>query len=326
MKKEKKIINKVHTWYVVSDIHSFATELKASLKGAGFDRKDPAKGLIVCGDVFDRGNETVEVYRYLSTLPKYRCILIKGNHELLYEGLLKKRFPDSYDFSNHTTDTFCQIAGYSPEIMTIKYWYKLGEDDPYGRMQQTWQEILKEVKESPITAWLRSTQWKSYYELDKYIFVHSFIPLKDNYPGGYYSIHDDPKKRYEYISDWRNASDHDWEKATWGCPYQNYLDGYFKEEAINGKVLVCGHWDVTDFRQAINNKITDNTDIYFSEHLIGLDGGVWQYNGTNEYYHPQNVLVIDDSDFNTCYDKYGNKLEYEKSVPIIRTVTPKDEE
>ena len=71
----KRVKNKVHTWYVVSDIHSFATELKLALKSAGFDRNDPTKGLIVLGDIFDRGNETIEVYKYLSTLPKYRCIL-----------------------------------------------------------------------------------------------------------------------------------------------------------------------------------------------------------------------------------------------------------
>ena len=39
------------------------------------------------------------------------------------------------------------------------------------------------------------------------------------------------------------------------------------------------------------------------------------------YYHPQNVLVIDDKDFSTCYNQYGHKLDFVKPARIIRTVT-----
>jgi len=311
-------------YFVVSDIHSFDIQLKNALKAAGFEKTNKDHTLIVCGDIFDRGAGTMELFKFLYSIPKKRCILIKGNHEDLYLELLKKKFPDGYDFSNHTVDTFCHIAGYSPEIMTAKYWYKLGEENPYERMQQTWQEILKEVRENKITGWLKSNQWRNFYELDKYIFVHSFIPLinLDGQPSWYIN-----NRKFHYFANWRtDATELEWYDARWGCPYQNYLDGYFKHEEEEGKVLVCGHWVVTDFRQAINNRMTDNTDIYYSEHLIGLDCGVWHYKGTSGYYHPQNVLVIDDSDFDTCYDQRGNKLEYEKSVPIIRTVTPKDGE
>lgn len=39
------------------------------------------------------------------------------------------------------------------------------------------------------------------------------------------------------------------------------------------------------------------------------------------YYHPQNVLVINDKDFNKCYDQYGTELKDETSIPRIETVT-----
>ena len=308
-------------YFVVSDIHSFYVELKRALDKAGFNKRNKDHTLIVCGDVFDRGSETVELYKFLTSIPKKRCILIKGNHELLYEELLEKSFPESHDFSNHTVDTFCQIAGYSPEILTPKYWRDLG-DVPYERIQQAWQEIITEVKQSPITAWLQSDRWKYWHEVGNYIFVHSFIPLMnlDRMPA-----YDTYNRKFEYFKDWRKtANNFELEDATWGCPYQQYLDGHFKEEAANGKVLVCGHWAVTDFRQHINNKWSEDTGIYKFENIIGLDCGVWQYRDTKAYYHPQNVLVIDDKDFNKCYDQYGIELKDETSIPRIETITDRD--
>ena len=304
-------------YFIVSDIHSFCSELKSALWKAGFNKRNKDHTLIVCGDVFDRGSETVELYKFLTSIPKKRCILIKGNHELLYEELLEKSFPESHDFSNHTVDTFCQIAGYDLEILTPKYWRKF-DDVPHERIRQAWQEILTEVKQSPITAWLQSDRWKYWYEVGNYIFVHSFIPLKnlDHMPA--YYIYN---RKFGYFKDWREtANNFELEDATWGCPYQQYIDGYFKEEAANGKVLVCGHWVVTDFRQHINNKWSDDTSIYKFENIIGLDCGVWKYRDTKAYYHPQNVLVIDDKDFK-CYDQYGIELKDETSIPRIETVT-----
>lgn len=304
-------------YFIVSDIHSFCSELKSALWKADFNKRNKDHTLIVCGDVFDRGSETVELYKFLTSIPKKRCILIKGNHELLYEELLEKSFPESHDFSNHTVDTFCQIAGYDPKILTPKYWRKF-DDVPHERIRQAWQEILTEVKQSPITAWLKSSRWKYWHEVGNYIFVHSFIPLKnlDHMPA-YYTYN----RKFEYFKDWREtATSFELEDATWGCPYQQYIDGYFKEEAANGKVLVCGHWVVTDFRQHINNKWSEDTSIYKFENIIGLDCGVWKYRDTKAYYHPQNVLVIDDKDFK-CYDQYGAELKDETSIPRIETVT-----
>ena len=305
-------------YFVVSDIHSFYVELKRALDKAGFNKRNKDHTLIVCGDVFDRGSETVELYKFLTSIPKKRCILIKGNHELLYEELLDKSFPESHDFSNHTVDTFCQIAGYDQEILTPKYWRKF-DDVPHERIRQAWQEILTEVKQSPITAWLQSDRWKYWHEVGNYIFVHSFIPLKnlDHMPA--YYIYN---RKFGYFKDWREtANNFELEDATWGCPYQQYIDGYFKEEAANGKVLVCGHWAVTDFRQHINNKLSEDTSIYKFENIIGLDCGVWKYRDTKAYYHPQNVLVIDDKDFNKCYDQYGIEIKDETSIPRIETIT-----
>ena len=198
-------------YFCVSDIHSDYTGLKTALKNAGFNKRNKEHTLIVCGDCFDRFSETVKLYKFLTSIPKKRCILIKGNHELLYEELLEKSFPESHDFSNHTVDTFCQIAGYDLEILTPKYWRKF-DDVPHERIQQAWQEILTEVKQSPITAWLQSDRWKYWHEVGNYIFVHSFIPLKnlDHMPA--YYIYN---RKFEYFKDWREtANNFELEDAT----------------------------------------------------------------------------------------------------------------
>lgn len=309
----KRVKNKVHTWYVVSDIHSFATELKLALKSAGFDRNDPTKGLIVLGDIFDRGNETIEVYKYLSTLPKYRCILIRGNHEHLFAALLKKSCFESHDLSNHTVDTFCHIA------------HRDINDLHCGDV--SWKEITDFVKSSKIWAWLNSKQWVNYFELGPYIFTHSFIPVRiqEKYKQALsiYSPYDLSGKAFEYREDWRNATNYEWEDATWSDPVDYYKAGLFEEESKKGKILVVGHWHVSDFWKRIANiKSYDQpiTDIYYSQDFIGLDCGVFR-EPMGGYYHPQNVLVIDDKDFNKCYDQYGTELKDETSIPRIETIT-----
>ena len=279
-------------YFVSSDLHSFATETKTVLKQAGFDKKNKNHTLIVCGDIFDRGDESLEIYKFLNSIPKKRCILIKGNHESLYFDLLQKAYPQRHDYSNGTVRTFCNIA---------KKPFKLLEDEE-------WLEIREIVKNHEVTKWLQTAQWVDYFELDKYIFVHSFIPTFESF--------DDLEflsTEGKFFKDWRTkATDRDWEKARWSNPITMYKNGYFDHEKVNGKTLVVGHWHAWDFHQKLGGEIASrNRNIYYSNNLIALDGGVtqeWYY----EYIlipHP-NVLVIDDSDFSSCFDQWGSKLAH----------------
>ena len=300
-------------YFCVSDLHSDYTDLKLALKKAGFDKKNKNHTLIVVGDVFDRMDETLELYNFLSSIPKKRCILIRGNHEYLFRDLLNKSVPDAHDLSNHTVDTFCHIA-------------HIDIDDLHcGNV--SWKEITDSVKSSKIWAWLNSKQWVNYFELGPYIFTHSFIPVRiqEKYKQvlSIYSPYDLSGKAFEYREDWRNATNYEWEDATWGDPVDYYKASLFEEESKKGKILVVGHWHVSDFWKRIANTEYYGqpiTDIYYSPDFIGLDCGIFrvQFGG---YYHPQNVLVIDDKDFSTCYNQYGYKLEFVKPARIIRTVT-----
>ena len=96
-------------FFVISDIHSYYDEMKKALDEAGFDPWDSNHWLIVCGDIWDRGPEPVEVMRYLQGLP--RKVLVKGNHESLLQDLCERGYPGAHDYSNGTYDTVCELGG-----------------------------------------------------------------------------------------------------------------------------------------------------------------------------------------------------------------------
>ena len=311
-------------YFIVSDIHSFGNILANTLKKCGFDKRNKNHTLIVCGDVFDRGTDTVKVYNYLKSIPKKRCILIKGNHESLYFDLLTKYYPDSYDFSNGTVLTFAQIAGYGLDTV-----YNLRAADNQGlasmfgdkydmpkEVLDIWRDIKKKVRESEITKWLQSKQWVNYYELDKYIFVHSFIPLifkAEEYRGMTedYCIYNGWTRAFEEKPNWREATNEEWDKAAWGCAYKFFDEGLFNQELKNDKILVCGHYRCSEFNEHYLNDFTDNHNIYFGKNLIAIDA-------TTAWSNQINVLIIDED--GKCYDQNG-LLKYKKPHPLIETVT-----
>lgn len=49
-------------YFVISDIHIFYTEMMTSLISNGFDIQNPDHKVIICGDPFDRGCETIKMF------------------------------------------------------------------------------------------------------------------------------------------------------------------------------------------------------------------------------------------------------------------------
>lgn len=285
-------------YFVVSDIHSYYKPLLKSLKAAGFDKKNPEHTLIVCGDVFDRGDETLKVYKFLKSIPKKRIVLIRGNHESLYLDLLDKSYPEEYDFSNGTVHTFCQIAGEGLDAAyDLARGYNLMIAEQFGFVNKEmvinytdlWEHIQIKVKNSEVTKWLQGSQWLNFYELDKYIFVHSFIPLtwNDKYYGKLEAryIYEGVTEAFLEKEDWREATDKEWAKASWGCPYKFFDAGLFNQEIKNGKILVCGHYKCSAFNEHYLSE-KDNHNIYFGRNLIAIDATTGLSGQTN-------VLVID---------------------------------
>jgi len=260
-------------YFFTSDIHSFYTPLMTALAKKGFDRLNPDHVIVVLGDIFDRGKETLEVYNFLRSLPEDRLILIRGNHESLFLDLLDKHIPESYDYSNGTVRTFCQIAGVDEKKLTYEYWFKRAYADGVeawtyaDKLLETWNQVKKTVAESPITEWLRSDRWINYLELPHYICVHSFIPLQAKMDTFKWNI-----EYTGYREDWRNATDTEWNDATWGCPWS------FAKEKWNqtGKYIMCGHWHTSDFFNNLTKqkkRKREDCPIFISKRykLVGLD-------------------------------------------------------
>lgn len=288
-------------YFIVSDIHSFYTPLMSSLKSSGFNINNPDHILVVNGDLFDRGEETSQLLRFIKVLPKERRVLILGNHEYLLRSLLDKEYPESYDFSNGTVFTCYQLyVDRHPNAKIAKEYKKFIRNYGYllydyvevqkfnffireNLTTKQWKYITNDIKGSGLLDWIfNSGEWVNYFELDKYIITHSFIPLYQSY-GTYFDI-----TRYE--PNWRtNATPKQWYEATWGCPYSLYDDGYFDEEKKKGKILICGHWHAKDFHVRYENKYEDNTT-YISDNLIAIDACTVISGFVN-------VLVIDDKDY-----------------------------
>jgi serine/threonine protein phosphatase 1 len=270
-----------NTYFVVSDIHGFYSELLEGLASKGFNSNNPNHTLVVIGDIFDRGSRSMDVYNYLKGLHKDRRILIRGNHEDMFVELVKKSFPSTYDFHNKTVDTFCQLTGHDEDEL-LKYYYYTDEES-MGKFKimamHQWKEISKLVSKMGIDAWIQSDEWVNYYELGDFLFTHSFIPLREG----------------EYNPKWRsNATEDEWIRYRTGCPWRIFQQGYFKEESDKGKILVFGHWHTSEIHRVIGGNVgPDINDIFYGKGFIALDGGVQIKN--NKLVHHCNVLVIKDN-------------------------------
>ena len=287
-------------YFVCSDIHGFYKEWVTSLKEASFDKDNPNHHLIVLGDIFDRGLETWKIYRFLKGFPQERLILVKGNHEDLLINLVKKQYPDSYDFSNGTYQTLVTLSKDPRKVEQEWILTHINEYEDTHEMyveankiyQSSYKKLFNNKKLNEIIEWLNSPIWKDYYELDKYIFVHSFIPLRILNPA-FMTV--------EYNPNWRNDStEAEIFESKWDCPYRPFLAGLFDEEIKQGKILVCGHWHTSDFYNELLYKdnpekqldIRTNNPIFKSDkypNLIGIDG-------CTALTHKVNVLVIEETE------------------------------
>lgn len=266
-------MNKIK-YFCVSDIHSFYTPLMKALEDKGFDINDDTHKLIICGDAFDRGDETVKVFDFMKLLKsKNRLIYIRGNHEdllddCLYEISLGKT-PGSHHFSNGTVKTICMICQESEWIV-------------YNPSNTNIDLINERTKE--LVSFIRDT-CIDYFELGNKIFVHSWIPLKDSSWGHYfraarYSGYDeawnvDPKT----LSTSELILNRDrWKVARWVNPFVQWKDKNYPED----KTIVFGHWHCSEYwgtykfeRKPFPQKNSPNWLKSFEpaidDHIIGID-------------------------------------------------------
>ena len=230
-------------YYDTADIHGFFTPMMKALTDAGYFTDQEPHKLIILGDVLDRGREALKVQQFiLDEMDKDRVILIRGNHEDLFEELVTEDNgkPYSHHVSNGTYDSALQLTGYDPVMASIRSY------DFADAAKQTvfFQKIMPSMKD--------------YYETEHYIFVHGWIPcLRD-------------RASYSYIGDWRTA-DNLWPEARW-------LNGMEVSRHVteDGKTIVCGHWHASYGHSVMEGKGSEsgpdaNFSPFYGQGVIALD-------------------------------------------------------
>ena len=270
-------------YYVVSDVHSFFNELMAALNENGFEKDNPDHILIVCGDLFDRGSQTVECFEFVKSLGD-RFIYVKGNHETLLEDCVEEfyagRVPRLHHFHNGTIKTICQFCG---ENEWIVY-------DP------TWRDKICETMR-PVLEWI-DEKCVNYFEVGDYIFVHGWIPCCNG------------------LDDFRSSTEADWEKARW----ENGMELWrYPLCRVKGKTVVCGHWHCSwgwsHIRQKRKEFPPKNRQGWEKSFEPFVDDGIIAIDACTAYSGLCNVIVIEEDEtgaVNTLQNNCKGEITWEK--------------
>ena len=242
------------TIFAISDIHGHYSEMISDLYESGYDKNDPNHLLVVCGDIFDRGRENLEVYEYLKGLTdKGKAIVIAGNHnKFLIEYLDGTNISPFNYMENGTNET---LADFLHETSPFETWCFFNEKTPTYGAFATWIEIARNMinEEYPeLLGWLKSLP--RYYETENYIFAHASLDLKS--------------------PNWREPHCEKWNLVDWDA--LDFDDGNFVLKNNNtGKSIVVGHFDTGHLRQMHKmGKYEDHSILETADNKIFIDGCV----------------------------------------------------
>lgn len=245
-------------YFVVSDVHSYFKELMDALHEKGFDADDPTHKLIVCGDLFDRGDETVKLFEFIKELhAQDRLIYVKGNHEILLKECVKDfrcwRLPSYHHFGNGTVKTICQFCGQSEWIVYDSSWY--------DKICEVMQPVLDFIDENCV----------NYYETENHIFCHGWIPP------------------FSYLHDFRDADNSEWEEAMWLNGMNMWLSPACR---VEDKTIVCGHFHTSWGHARIHHSCSEwDEDAIFDPFV---DDGIIAIDACTAYSQQVNCIVIED--------------------------------
>ncbi|MBO4363934.1 MAG: metallophosphoesterase [Clostridia bacterium] len=207
-------------YYVVSDIHSFLTPLRAALKEAGYFSDPEPHKLVVCGDIFDRGSEPLETEQFICRLlERDEVIIVRGNHEDLMLSLLE----DAEVFEGTSVIHHSHYA-HNGTVRTLQRFTGASNRDICERPA----EIVAKMRK---TEYIRTIipAARDWFETENYIFVHGWIPCREAN-----EMLDEPVPTFR---EWRKASRLDWECARWMDYVEVLKRGLPKPE----KTVICGH-------------------------------------------------------------------------------------
>ena len=93
--------------YFASDIHGYYELFIRLLQKIGFSSRDE---MIICGDVIDKGPDSVRLARFVFRQPNIRCIL--GNHEYAF---LKYYWSLMQDADGNFEEILKKLQAYFPD-------------------------------------------------------------------------------------------------------------------------------------------------------------------------------------------------------------------
>lgn len=199
--------------FCMADIHSFYELARDKLDEVGFDINNPDHIFVHCGDLLDRGPDSIKCLEMVNSIPDDRKILIYGNHEELMLDLIQRSFFMAHDVHNGTLQSVAQIAELPYEDV---YMFDLTAQ---CAMQKTWEHPeFQQYKNS----------WMDYAIVGQYVFVHAWIPTHF-YDGTNVTSLDRAN------GDWKDGN---WKKARW----LNGMEEWAKGNRFMDKTIVCGHW------------------------------------------------------------------------------------
>ena len=233
-------------YYVTADIHGFLTLFQGALKESGYYEDNGEKKIIICGDLFDRGEEAEELQQYvLDLMEKEEVILVKGNHEDCFCDLVTVDNGKAlyHHLHNGTYQTALDLTGFDLAMAYIRR-YDFAEA---GRKTPYYTQIIPSMLD--------------YFETEHYIFVHGWIPCYKHKDGS-----------FKKLSDWRNRGREEWEMARWVNGMDAAKAGLIEE----GKTIVCGHWHCSyghSEYEGIGSEFGPDADFtpYYAQGIIALD-------------------------------------------------------
>ena len=291
--------------YTISDIHGHYKETIEALNNSGYNSEDENSVLVVCGDLFDRGTESVEIYRYLKDLTdRNKAIVIRGNHDDFFIDMLNGKncyFNFLHNGLDRTIDSFLnqtdswylfnRTCSNAPDIAKktygdrVEYILRDTFSVPIEVRFEIYQEYVVEyIKKNyeGLLEWLISLPY--YYETNNYIFTHGAIDCR--------------------CKDWRKP---EYSKYPYWSPWQclTWDDGsFFGKDIINtDKKVIVGHYGTDDIRYKYNLPI-DEPNSY--KILESEDGRKIYIDTCTVLTKRVNVLVIIDN-------LLEEGIEYEKS-------------
>ena len=266
--------------FAISDIHGHYSETIQCLARAGWDENNPYHLLIVCGDMFDRGEENVQIFEWLYRLTKEnKAIVTRGNHDSMFIDFLDWS-NDPFNYCNNGTCT--TIDDFLGRTRSFESYCLIDKqcETTIGAFADFAREARAEIKNNypNLLPWLQSLPW--YYETENYIFTHGAIDTQ--------------------AIDWRKPhcgiyNKVDWDALTWD-------DGSFLGKRMyntEGKAVVVGHFHTYHLRYKYDyDTIKDAYDINANHSILDINDETLGHkifiDGCTPATKNVNVLVVND--------------------------------